>query len=154
MYRVAVLFAPASLAALAEAVAGGFAKRKFEVRATAMSGADVSYLNAADVVVLVAGAGEGGGAAGPRAPHGDFDETRRALNGMNLAGRVAGIVAVGEDEVSAAVAAALRAGLDGSEATAATPDSHLEHGGQLAEARRWAKSLAAEFIELKRSWVR
>ena len=152
MYRVAVLFAPASLAALAEAVAGGFAKRKFEVRSTAMSAADVSYLNAADVVVLVAG--DDGAADGPRAPHGDFDETRRALNGMNLAGRVAGIVAVGEDEVSAAVAAALRAGLDASEAIAATPDSHLERGDQLAEARRWAKSLAAEFIELKRSWVR
>lgn len=53
MYRVAVLFAPASLA---ELVAGGFAKRKFEFTTTAMSAADVSCINGAALIVLGAGA--------------------------------------------------------------------------------------------------
>ena len=151
MYRVAVLFAPASLAVLAEAVAGSFPKRKFDATPTAMSSADVSYLNGADLVVLVAGPGEGGAQT---APHRDFAETQRALDGMNLAGRVAGIVAVGSHAVASAVESALRASLDASEATAAVADCQLERGDELADARRWARSLAAEFIELKRTWVR
>ena len=154
MYRVAVLFAPASLAALAEAVADGFAKRTFEATPKAMSDAGVSHLNGADVVVLVAAAAEHGGGAAAHASHGDFDETRRALHGMNLAGRVAGIVAVGDIDASTAITDRLREGLDASEAIAVTADCHLDGADRLAEARQWVKRLAGEFIELKRSWVR
>jgi hypothetical protein len=147
MYRVAVLFAPANLRAVADAVAESFPKRKYAATATAMSEADVSYINAADVVVLVAAA-EANGSPGKA-----FAETQRALHGMNLAGRMAGLVAVGAERTARSAAAALRQGLDDSEATPPSSDCLLETADQTAAARRWAKSVAGEFVELKRNWL-
>ena len=147
MFRVVVLFGPPTLRALADEVAASFPKRRYTAATTAMGEADVSYLNAADVVVLVAAAELNG------SPAADFGETSRALTGMNLAGRMAGLVTVGSSQSAGEAAATLRRGLDAGEGISPATDCLLQSPDQTADARRWAKSVATEFAELKRNWV-
>jgi flavodoxin len=102
MLRAAVIYAPAALQAAAERVSASLDRKRFRVSVKPAGEAAVPDLAAADLVLL--GSSAQGRAALPR----EFAEIVRALAGINLAGRVAGVFAEGSDASLAAWKKALR----------------------------------------------
>lgn len=143
MFRAVVLYAPAgdAMRSLAERIAGGLDRKRFAVKVKAASAAAVSDPTAVDLVLL------GSEPKGRTALHPDFSELVRALAGINLAGRVAGLFAAGGDAPLAALKKALK-----------DTDIHLEPEGMLradqADARRlsaWLAGLAAQLAKPTRA---
>ena len=143
MFRAAVLYAPEgdAMRSLAERIAGGLDRKRFAVTVKAASAAAVSDLAAADLVLL------GSEPKGRTALHPDYSELARALAGINLAGRVAGLFAAGGDAPLAALKKALK-----------DTDIQLEPEGLLradqADARRlsaWLAGLAAQLDKTTRA---
>ena len=87
MFRAAVIYAPASqpMQSLAERVAAALDRRRFAVNIKPASRASVPDLSASDLLLL------GAAPEGKAAVHPEFSELLRALSGINLAGRVAGL---------------------------------------------------------------
>jgi hypothetical protein len=96
MFRAAVIYAPAALQAAAERVSASLDRKRFKVSVKTAGEASVPDLAAADLVLL--GSSPEGRAALPQ----EFAEILRALAGINLAGRVAGVFAEGSDAPLAA----------------------------------------------------
>ena len=91
MLRAAVLFAPADLRPLAERVAALLDRKRFRTTLRPASEASITDFSAADLVLL--GSSSKGRSGLPE----DFAEILRALAGINLAGKVAGVFASGSD---------------------------------------------------------
>jgi flavodoxin len=102
MLRAAVIYAPAALQAAAERVSASLDRKRFQVNVKPAGEAAAPDLAAADLVLL--GSSAQGRAGLPR----EFAEILRALEGINLAGRVAGVFAEGGDAPLAAWKKALR----------------------------------------------
>jgi flavodoxin len=102
MFRAAVIYAPADLEAAAERIAACLDRKRFQVSVKPAGQATIPDLAAADLVLL--GSSAQSRAALPQ----EFAEILRALAGINLAGRVAGIFAVGSDAPLAAWKKALK----------------------------------------------
>jgi flavodoxin len=102
MFRAAVLYAPSDLGPLAERIAASLDRRRFQVTVRPAADAAIPDLSTADLVLL------GSSPQGRAALHPDFAEILRALSGINLAGRVAGVFAAGSDAPLAAWKKALK----------------------------------------------
>jgi flavodoxin len=87
MFRAAVIYAPASqpMQSLAERVAAALDRRRFVVTLKPAAQAAITDLSASDLLLL------GAAPEGKATVHPDFAELLRALAGINLAGRVAGL---------------------------------------------------------------
>jgi hypothetical protein len=87
MFRAAVIYAPADppMQSLAERVAASLDRGHFAVTLKPAAQAAIPDLSASDLVLL------GSAPEGRAAVHPDFTELLRALAGVNLAGRVAGL---------------------------------------------------------------
>jgi hypothetical protein len=87
MFRAAVIYAPAGqpMQSLAERVAAALDRRRFAVTLKPAAQAAIPDLSASDLLLL------GAAPKGKAAVHPDFAELLRALAGINLAGRVAGL---------------------------------------------------------------
>ncbi len=102
MLRAAVIYAPDALQAAAERVSASLDRKRFQVSVKPAGEAAAPDLAAADLLLL--GSSAQGRTALPR----EFAEILRALAGINLAGRVAGVFAEGSDAPLAAWKKALR----------------------------------------------
>jgi flavodoxin len=102
MFRAAVIYAPAALEAAAERISASLDRKRFQVSVKPADQATIPDLAAADLVLL--GSSVQGRGALPK----EFAEILRALAGINLAGRVAGIFAAGSDAPLAAWKKALK----------------------------------------------
>jgi flavodoxin len=102
MFRAAVIYAPAALQKEAERISASLDRKRFQVSLKAADQATVPDLAASDLVLL------GSSAQGRAALPPEFAEILRALAGINLAGRVAGIFAAGSDTPLAAWKKALK----------------------------------------------
>jgi hypothetical protein len=102
MFRAAVIYAPAALRAAADRIAAALDRKRFKVSLKAAREASLPDLAAADLVLL------GSSAQGRTALPQEFAEILRALPGVNLAGRVAGVFAEGSDAPLAAWKKALQ----------------------------------------------
>jgi flavodoxin len=102
MFRVAVIYAPAALQAAAERIADSLDRQRFRVLVKPADQASVPDLAAADLVLL------GSSAQGRAALPAEFAEIVRALSGIDLSGRVAGVFAAGSDAPLAAWKKALK----------------------------------------------
>jgi flavodoxin len=87
MFRAAVIYAPAdpTMIALAERVAASLDRQRFSVALKPAAQAAIPDLAGSDLVLL------GCAPQGRAAIDADFTELIRALSGVNLAGRVAGL---------------------------------------------------------------
>jgi hypothetical protein len=87
MFRAAVIYAPAGqpMQSLAERVAAALDRRRFAVTLKPASQATIPDLSASDLLLL------GAAPEGKAAVHPEFADLLRALAGINLAGRVAGL---------------------------------------------------------------
>jgi hypothetical protein len=87
MFRAAVIYAPADapMQGLAERVAAALDHRRFAVALKPAAQAAIPDLAACDLLLI------GAAPQGRAAVHPDFAELLRALTGVNLAGRVAGL---------------------------------------------------------------
>jgi flavodoxin len=104
MFRAAVVYAPAALEAVAERISASLDRKRFQVSVKPAGQASIPDLAAADLVLLGSSPQPQGRAALPA----EFSEILRALSGINLAGRVAGVFAVGGDAPLAAWKKALK----------------------------------------------
>ncbi len=102
MLRAAVIYAPAALQPAAERISASLDRKRFQVSVKPAGESGAPDLAAADLVLL--GSSAQGRAALPQ----EFAEILRALAGINLAGRVAGVFAEGSDAPLAAWKKALR----------------------------------------------
>ena len=102
MFRAAVIYAPAALEAVAERISASLDRKRFQVSLKPAEQASIPDLAAADLVLL------GSSAKGRAALPSEFAEILRALSGINLAGRVAGVFAAGGDAPLAAWKKALK----------------------------------------------
>jgi flavodoxin len=87
MFRAAVIYAPSGqpMKSLAERVAAALDRRRFAVTLKPAAQATIPDLSASDLLLL------GAAPEGKAAVHSEFAELLRALAGINLAGRVAGL---------------------------------------------------------------
>ena len=87
MFRAAVIYAPAGqpMQSLAERVAAALDRRRFAVTLKPAAQTTIPDLSASDLLLL------GAAPEGKAAVHPEFAELLRALAGINLAGRVAGL---------------------------------------------------------------
>ena len=104
MFRAAVIYAPSSREDVAERISASLDRKRFRVSVKPAGQASIPDLAAADLVLLGSSAQAQGRAALPA----EFAEILRALSGINLAGRVAGIFAAGGDAPLAAWKKALK----------------------------------------------
>jgi flavodoxin len=102
MFRAAVIYAPAALQAMAERIADSLDRQRFRVLVKPADQASIPDLAAADLVLL------GSSAQGRAALPAEFAEIVRALSGIDLGGRVAGVFAAGSDAPLAAWKKALK----------------------------------------------
>jgi flavodoxin len=102
MFRAAVIYAPAALQAAAERIADSLDRQRFRVLVKPADQASIPDLAAADLVLL------GSSAQGRAALPAEFAEIVRALSGIDLGGRVAGVFAAGSDAPLAAWKKALK----------------------------------------------
>ncbi len=143
MRRATIIYAPAdsAVAALAAEMEHAFDPNQFRVRMKEAAQAAVPDLAAADVILL------GSQPDGRAAVHRGFNEIIRSLRGINLAGRVAGLFAVG----SRKTLEVLRRALKDSDVLIAAEEFVLEPGagdrhGEKAGA--WVRSIV-ELLEQK-----
>jgi len=89
MHRAAVIYAPndEAMRSLAERIAGSLDRKRFSLKVMPAAEAIATDLTAADLLLL------GGAPKGRSQLHPEFSELARALAGMSLAGRVAGLFA-------------------------------------------------------------
>ena len=137
MRRAAIIYAPGdgAIAALAAELARAFDPGEYEVRLKQAGEAHLPDLAAAEVILL------GSQPEGRSAVHPEFAEIVRALRGINLAGRAAGLFAVG----SRKTAEALRKALKDTDVEMAAEDLVQEPGDvhrQGEKARQWARAVA------------
>jgi flavodoxin len=97
-----VIYAPAALQAAAERIADSLDRQRFRVLVKPADQASIPDLAAADLVLL------GSSAQGRAALPAEFAEIVRALSGIDLGGRVAGVFAAGSDAPLAAWKKALK----------------------------------------------
>ena len=102
MFRAAVLFAPAAVRPLAEKVAALLDRKRFRTALKPASEASVTDFSASDLVLL------GSSAQARSGLPAEFAGILRALTGINLAGKVAGVFASGSDAPLAAWKKALK----------------------------------------------
>jgi len=93
MFRAAVIYAPADgpVQALADRIAKSLAGSRIAVSLKPAASASISDLAACDLILL------GCASQGKSPIHSDFAEIVRALAGINLAGRVAGVFALASE---------------------------------------------------------
>jgi flavodoxin len=91
MFRAAVIYAPAALQSAAERIADSLDRQRFHVLVKPADQASIPDLAAADLVLL------GSSAQDRAALPAEFAEIARALGGIDLSGRVAGVFAAGGD---------------------------------------------------------
>jgi hypothetical protein len=140
MFRAAVIYAPAALQAAAERISASLDRKRFEVSVKKAGEATIPDLAAADLVVL------GSSAQGRTALPGEFAEILRALAGINLAGRVAGVFAAGSDAPLAAWKKALK-----DSGILLPPENLLRSDGADSRAlSAWVGDLARQVEELAR----
>ena len=96
MYHCAVIYAPAEgeINKIADAVRESMQMCKFSVAVKEAAGASIPDMAAADLILL----GSSPQGEGEASIHSDFSEIIRALEGVNLAGRVAGVFAVDSEK--------------------------------------------------------
>ena len=145
MRQVSIIYAPGdgAVAALAEELARTFDPGEFQVRLKRADEAHMPDLAAAEVILL------GSQPEGRSAVHSGFAEIVRALRGINLAGRAAGIFVVG----SRKTAEALRKALKDTDIEVAAEDLLLEPGDghrHGERARQWVRSVT---VLLERSRI-
>ena len=102
MFRAAVIYAPSSLEDVAERISTSLDRKRFRVSVKPAGQASIPDLAAADLVLL------GSSAQGRAALPAEFAEIARALSGIDLSGRVAGVFAAGSDAPLAAWKKALK----------------------------------------------
>jgi len=140
MLRAAVIYAPAALQAAAERISGSLDRKRFRVSVKLAGEATIPDLAAADLVLL------GSSAQGRAALPPEFAEILRALAGINLAGRVAGVFAEGSDAPLAAWKKALK-----DSGILLQPENLLRCDGADAKAlSAWVGGLAGQVEELAR----
>jgi flavodoxin len=140
MFRAAVIYAPAALEAAAERISASLDRKRFQVSVKPAYQATIPDLAAADLVLL--GSSAQGRAALPQ----EFAEILRALAGINLAGRVAGIFAAGSDAPLAAWKKALK-----DSGILLQPENLLRTDGADPKAMSaWVGGLARQVEELAR----
>ncbi len=99
MYHCTVIYAPAQgeISKIVDTVKESLDKRKYSISVKEAAHASIPDIAAADLILLGSGPqGEGQGSI-----HSDFSEIIRALKGVNLAGRVAGIFATESEKTLA-----------------------------------------------------
>jgi flavodoxin len=105
MVRAVILYAPKEDAIVKTAgiMEKAFDKKVFSVKSTDAQTGSITSIAAADLIVV----GTGKGPSGPYHP--DFQEIVRALEGINLAGRVCAFFAVNSDQAIDEFRAAFKA---------------------------------------------
>lgn len=139
--RLAILHAPSDgpVSAVVKALAAAFDKRTFKISTHPAASSDISAINAADVVVLVDTPRAGGKV------HPEYTEYVRAFKGINLAGRVIGLVLVGGGATKSGFKSALK------DAAVRIHDKDLlvESGPPPAtKLSAWAGGLTADYRQL------
>ncbi len=137
MRQAAIIYSPGdgAVAALAAELGRAFDPGEYQVRLKEAGEAHMPDFAAADVVLL------GSQPEGRAAIHSDFAEIARSLRGINLAGRVAGLFAVG----SRKTLETLRKALKDTDIRVASEDLILEPGEghrQGEKAKSWVRSVA------------
>lgn len=142
MFRAVVIYAPSdeAMRSLAERIAGCLDRKRFSVKVKPAAEAAASDLAAADLLLL-------GGAPKGRSPlHPEFGELARALAGMNLAGRVAGLFAAEAE----GPLAALRKALKDTEVRLPADGSLRADLANDRELTAWLAALSAQLDEIRR----
>mgnify|MGYP000066165156 CR=1 FL=1 len=129
MLRAAVIYAPdeAPMRDLAQRVAAALDRGRFVVVVKPAAQAAIPDLAASDLVLL------GSAAQGAAAVHSDFAELLRALSGVNLAGRVAGLFSSGGEAALLALKKALKDTDIHLAAENLLPAGHARSGRRIAE---------------------
>lgn len=140
MRRASIIYAPrdSAIAALAAELERAFDSRHYIIRIKDASKVAVPDLAAADIILI------GSMPEGRSVVHPSFAEILRALKGVNLAGRVAGIFAVGSRKTSEA----LRRALEDSDVILADEELILEmdtENRHVERARSWVQMLIEHF---------
>lgn len=142
MYNVAIIYAPheGDLKRLAEIIRNSFNSKSFKVTIKSASQAGIPDIAGAEILILA------GNSSGSSPVHSDFSEILRALNGVNLAGRLVGFCAVNTPDTLKAFQEVLN-------------DSEVVIGPELllsakskkerkAEIKKWIKELSGKFKEM------
>jgi len=142
MLNVAIIYAPqeSELKGLAQIIKDSFNSKKFKVIIKNASQAGIPDIAAAEILILA------GNSSGSSPVHSDFSEILRALNGVNLAGRLAGLCAVSTSDTLKAFKEVLN-------------DSEVVIGPELflsaknekvrkAEIKKWIEELSGKFKEM------
>ncbi len=132
MFNVAIIYAPqkSELKDLAEIIKDSFNSKNFKVISKSASQAGIPDIAAAEILILAASS------SGSSPIHSDFSEILRALNGINLAGRLAGFCAVNTSDALEAFNAVFN-------------DSEAVIGPELLLSARDAKACKAEI----KNWI-
>ena len=142
MFNVAIIYAPkkSELQELAEIIKDSFNSKSFKVIVKSASQAGISDIAAAEILILAANS------SGSSPIHSDFSEILRALNGVNLAGRLAAFCAVSTSDTLKA----FKEVLNDSEAVIG-PELLLPAKGEKArkgEIKNWIKELSGKYKEM------
>ena len=142
MFDVAIIYAPqeSKLKKLAEIIKKSFNPKNFKVIIKSASQADIPDIAGAEILILAANS------SGSSPVHSDFSEILRALNGVNLAGRLVGICAVNTSDTLKV----FREVLNDSEAVIG-PEFLLSAKGKKAheaEIKNWIEELSGKFKEM------
>jgi len=142
MFNVAIIYAPqkSELKELVEIIKDSFDSKNFKVISKSASKAGIPDIAAAEILILAANS------SGSSPIHSDFSEILRALNGINLAGRLAGFCAVNTSDTLEA----FKEVLNDSEAVIG-PELLLSAKGEKerkAEIKSWVEELSGKYKEM------
>ncbi|MQY77289.1 MAG: hypothetical protein GH155_06645 [Spirochaeta sp.] len=146
MFNVAIIYAPqkSELKGLAEIIKDAFNTKNFKVNIKSASQAGIPDIAAAEILILAANS------SGSTPIHSDFSEILRALNGVNLAGRLAGFCTVNTSDTLKA----FKEVLNDSEAVIG-PELFLSAKGEKerkAEIKSWIEELSGKFEEMTQKY--
>ena len=96
MIKILISFAPNdnSLNKICDDIASNFEKNQQEVKILSAKSTTMPDLSASDIVILCSAK------ENSNSVHSDFKEIRRSLKGINLAGRVAGLLSFSSEDVT------------------------------------------------------
>ena len=142
MYNIAIIYAPheGELKRLAEIIKNSYNSKSFMVTIKSASQAGIPDIAGSEILILA------GNSSGSSPVHSDFSEILRALNGINLAGRLVGLCAVNTPDTLKAFKEVL---ID-SEAVIG-PELILSAKSKKerkAEIKKWTKELSGKFKEM------
>jgi len=142
MFNVAVIYAPqeSELKRLAEIIKNSFNSKSFKVMIKSASQAGIPDIAAAEILILAANS------SGSSPIHSDFSDILQALNGVNLAGRLAGFCTASTSDTLKA----FKEALNDSEAVIG-PELFLsarDAKERKAEIKNWIEELSGKFKEM------